>query len=80
MSLDVVPKFNIGEVVSARDRLWRIYQIHIDEVKKVLYYSVSNITGIPSSQVLFPNIEEIKKSSISKPSAEIAGMVFTSLN
>ena len=42
----------------AFDRLWRIDQIHkvekeIKEVKKkFIYYSVSNITGQPSSQVL----------------------------
>ena len=44
------PVFNIGENVEARDRLWRIDQIHkvekeIKEVKKkFIYYSVSNIT------------------------------------
>ena len=50
-SKDNIPKFNIGEIVEARDRLWRIDQIHkvekqIKEVqKKFIYYSVSNITG-----------------------------------
>ncbi|KKL87099.1 hypothetical protein LCGC14_1938070, partial [marine sediment metagenome] len=27
-SSKLVPKFNIGEIVKARDRLWRIDQIH----------------------------------------------------
>ncbi len=72
-------EFNIGEIVKARDRLWRIDQIHkvekeIKEVKKkFIYYSVSNITGQPSSQVLIPDIETIKKSVVPKPSPEIIG-------
>ncbi|KKM79019.1 hypothetical protein LCGC14_1354110, partial [marine sediment metagenome] len=50
-SSKLVSEFNIGEIVKARDRLWRIDQIHkvekeIKEVKKkFIYYSVSNITG-----------------------------------
>ena len=78
-SKDSIPDFNIGEIVEARDRLWRIDQIHnvekeIEEVKqKFVYYSVSNITGQPSSQVLIPDIEIIKKSVVPKPSSEIIG-------
>ena len=78
-SKDTTPDFNIGEIVEARDRLWRIDQIHkvekeIKEVKnKFIYYSVSNITGQPSSQVLIPDIEIIKKSIVPKPSSEIIG-------
>ena len=46
-SSKLVPKFSIGEIVKARDRLWRIDQIHkvkkeIKEVKKkFIYYSVN---------------------------------------
>jgi len=69
-SQKTIPEFNIGEIVKARDRLWRIDQIHkvekeIKEVnKKFVYFSVSNITGQPSSQVLIPDIEIIKKSVV----------------
>lgn len=78
-SQKTILQFNIGEIVKARDRLWRIDQIHkvekeIEEVKeKFVYYSVSNITGQPSSQVLIPDIEAIKKSVVPKPSSEIIG-------
>ena len=50
-SEDTIPEFNIGEIVEARDRLWRIDQIHkvekeIKEVQnKFNYYFVSNITS-----------------------------------
>lgn len=76
---DTIHGFDIGEIVEARDRLWRIDQIHkvekeIKEVKKkFIYYSVSNITVQPSSQVLIPDIEIIKKSVVPKPSSEING-------
>jgi len=32
-SSSLVPKFNIGEIVKARDRLWRIDNINIEEQK-----------------------------------------------
>jgi len=68
-SKELTPEFNIGEIVEARDRLWRIDQIHKTEKnsKKYIYYSVSNITGQPSSQVLIPEIESINKSFVPKP-------------
>ena len=80
LSSNLIPEFNIGEIVKARDRLWRIDKIHkvekeIEEVKKkFVYYSVSNITGQPSSQVLIPDIEIIKKSVVPKLSSEIIGL------
>ncbi|MBY9006525.1 MAG: hypothetical protein KGD63_07180 [Candidatus Lokiarchaeota archaeon] len=46
-SSKLIPEFNIGEIVKARDRLWRIDQIHkvvkeIKEIKKrFIYYSVN---------------------------------------
>ena len=60
--------FSIGEIVKARSRLWRIDNINIKEKiiegdkKEFILYSVSNITGQPSSQVLIPDIEKIEKS------------------
>ncbi len=72
-------EFDIGEIVKARDRLWRIDQIIIkekminDELKKFALYSVSNITGQPSSQLLIPDIEPIEKSTVPKPSADKIG-------
>ena len=78
-SSKLVAEFNLGEIVKARDRLWRIDKIHKEEKeikegkKKFIYYSVSNITGQPSSQVLIPDIEIIKKSVVPKPSSEIIG-------
>ena len=74
-SKNSVPNFNIGEIVEARDRLQRIDQIHKEEKnsKEYIYYSVSNITGQPSSQILIPDIEPIKKSVISPPSADKIG-------
>ncbi len=71
--------FKIGEIVEARDRLWRIDQIIIkekeihEELKKFILYSVSNITGQPSTQLLIPDIEPIKKSVVPNPSAEKIG-------
>jgi len=75
----IIPDFNIGEIVKARERLWRIDQIHkvekeIENIKKkFIYYSVSNITGQPSSQVLIPDIEKITKSFFPKPSPDKVG-------
>ncbi len=49
-SSKLIVEFNLGEIVKARDRLWRIDQIHKVEKeikegkKKFIYYSVSNIT------------------------------------
>ena len=39
-SKDIIPEFNIGEIVEARDRLWRIDQIHKEEKnsKEYVYY------------------------------------------
>ncbi len=74
-----VSEFNIGEIVEARDRLWRIDQIHrvekeIHNVKKnFIYYSVSNITDQPSSEVLIPDIEEIRKSFVPRPTPDKVG-------
>ncbi len=76
---EIVPQFSIGEIVEARNRLWRIDQIHKVEKeikkkkKKFIYYSVSNITGQPSSQVIIPDIEKITKSFVPKPSSEKVG-------
>ena len=78
-SQEIIPDFNIGEIVKARNRLWRIDQIHkvekeIENVKKkFIYYSVSNITGQPSSQVLIPDIEKITESFVPKPSPDKVG-------
>ncbi|MHA1252626.1 MAG: DEAD/DEAH box helicase, partial [Candidatus Helarchaeota archaeon] len=75
----VIPEFRIGEIVKARERLWRIDNIIIQEKeingqkRNFILYSVSNITGQPSSQILIPDIEKIEKSSIPKPSAEKIG-------
>ena len=50
-SKDTIPEFNIGEIVEARERLWRMDEIHkvekeIKEVQnKFNYYSVSNISS-----------------------------------
>ncbi|MHA1251088.1 MAG: helicase-related protein [Candidatus Helarchaeota archaeon] len=67
--------FNIGEIVKARNRLWRIDQIHIDNKNnhKFIYYSVSSITGSPFSQILVPSIEKIEKSDIPMPSSDKIG-------
>ena len=71
--------FSIGEIVKARKRLWRIDNINIKvkiidgNKKNFILYSVSNITGQPSSQVLIPDIEKIEKSTIPKPSYEKVG-------
>ena len=51
--------FSIGEIVKARKRLWRIDNINFKEKiidgnkKKFILYSVSNITGQPSSNVRY---------------------------
>ncbi|MHA1150726.1 MAG: helicase-related protein [Promethearchaeota archaeon] len=74
-----VTEYNIGEVVEARGRLWRIDRIN--KVKKeingkereYLLYTVSNITGHPSTQLLIPEIESIKKSILPPPAAEKIG-------
>ncbi|MHA1383634.1 MAG: helicase-related protein [Candidatus Helarchaeota archaeon] len=68
-------EFNIGEIVEARERLWRIDQIHTEKKngKEYLLYSVSNITGQPSTQILIPSIEPIKKSEIPRPSPDKIG-------
>ncbi len=79
MDMKIETEFNIGEIVKARDRLWRIDQIIIkekkikDELKKFTLYSVSNITGQPSSQLLIPDIEPIEKSTVPNPSADKIG-------
>ncbi len=79
MDMTIETEFNIGEIVKARDRLWRIDQIIIkekkikDELKKFTLYSVSNITGQPSSQLLIPDIEPIEKSTVPNPSADKIG-------
>ncbi|MHA1842719.1 MAG: helicase-related protein [Promethearchaeota archaeon] len=67
--------FNIGEIVEARERLWRIDQVHLEQKdgKNYYFYSASSITGLPSSQILFPLIEPIKKSKIPKPSIDKIG-------
>ncbi|MHA1426724.1 MAG: helicase-related protein [Candidatus Helarchaeota archaeon] len=69
------PRFNIGEIIEARERFWRIDQIHQKKKDGVeyIYYSVSNITGQPSSQIVIPSIEPIKKSIIPPPSADKIG-------
>ncbi len=74
-SKDNIPEFNIGEIVEARDRLWRIDQIHKEEKNSKIYkyYSVSNITGQPSSQVLIPDVEPIKRSVVPPPSIDKIG-------
>ena len=78
-SQEIIPDFNIGEIVKARNRLWRIDQIHkvekeVENIKKkFIYYSVSNITGQPSSQVLIPDIEKITISFVPKPSPDKVG-------
>ena len=78
-SQKAIPEFSIGEIVKARDRLWRIDQIHkvekeIHNVKKnFIYYSVSNITDQPSSEVLIPDIEEIRKSAVPRPTPDKVG-------
>lgn len=75
----IVPEFNIGEVVKARDRLWRIDRINTiekeikNENRKFLTYSVSSITGQPSTQLLIPEIEDVSESSLPKPEAETIG-------
>ncbi|MBD3213553.1 MAG: hypothetical protein GF311_13175 [Candidatus Lokiarchaeota archaeon] len=75
----VLPEFNIGEIVEARDRLWRIDRITpvektIEAEKKTfITYSVSNITGQPSTQILVPNIEPIKKSVVPRPEPDKIG-------
>lgn len=68
-------EFQIGEVVEARSRLWRIDQKHQEEKKgkKFIYYSVSNVTGQPSAQILIPSIEPVRKSSIPNPKDDIIG-------
>lgn len=64
---ELVSEFNIGEIVKARDRLWRIDNINFHEKiiegnkKNFVLYSVSNITGQLSSQILIPDIEKIEK-------------------
>ena len=69
-SSKLVPEFNIGEIVKARDRLWRIDNINIEEQKisgnrkNFVLYSVSNITGQSSSQIFIPDIEKIEKLTI----------------
>ena len=76
---DKISKFNIGEIVKARDRLWRIDNINIEEKlingnkQKFILYSVSNITGQQSSQVLIPDIEKIEKSTVPPPSPDKIG-------
>lgn len=78
-SQEIIPDFKIGEIVEARDRLWRIDQIFIkekeikNEKKKFVLYSVSNVTGQPSSQLLIPEIESIQKSVVPKPSPDFIG-------
>lgn len=59
-------EFNIGEIIKARERLWRIDQInfHDHEDSKILIYSVSNIDGLTSSQILIPDIESIEKATM----------------
>jgi superfamily II DNA or RNA helicase len=60
--------FKIGDIVTARDRLWRIDQIQSDEKNKDFYfYSVSSITGQQVSEVLFPSIEPIEEAKIPFP-------------
>ena len=75
----MIPEFNIGEIIKARDRLWRIDNINMEEKKingkkqNFVLYSVSNITGQASSQILIPDIEKIEKSTVPEPSAEKIG-------
>jgi len=59
-------KFSIGEIIKARERLWRIDQInyHKFKEKNIITYSVSNIDGQSSSQILMPEIELIEKATI----------------
>ncbi|UYP44193.1 RNA polymerase-associated protein RapA [Candidatus Lokiarchaeum ossiferum] len=59
--------------MTARQRLWRIDQIHFDENQEFYYYSVSNVSGVPSNEVLFPSIESIKKSEIPPPAKDKLG-------
>ncbi|MEJ2249468.1 MAG: helicase-related protein [Candidatus Lokiarchaeota archaeon] len=78
-SEEVVPKYDIGEVVKARDRLWRIDNRKIEQkeingkIKEYILYFVSNITGQPSSQILIPDIEPIEEATLPKPSTEEIG-------
>lgn len=70
-----IQQFNIGEIIEARERLWRIDQIITKKKsgKEYLLYFTSNITGQPSSQILIPSIEPIRKSTIPKPSPDKIG-------
>ncbi|MHA1684755.1 MAG: helicase-related protein [Promethearchaeota archaeon] len=71
---DTSDSFSIGEVVKARDRLWRVDNIHLPEDdEKNVYYSVSSITGNPSSQVLLPSIEPVAKAVVPAPDVDVIG-------
>ncbi len=63
---EITPEHSIGEIVRARERLWRIDQINFHDHKdsKILTYSVSNIDGQTSSQIIIPDIELIEKATI----------------
>ena len=58
--MTIETEFDIGEIVKARDRLWRIDQIIIkekkikDELKKFALYSVSNITAVSYTHLTLP--------------------------
>ncbi len=68
-------EFDIGEIIKARERLWRIDQINFHDHKdsKILTYSVSNIDGLTSSQILIPDIEFIEKATIPEISKDKIG-------
>ncbi|MHA1338828.1 MAG: helicase-related protein [Promethearchaeota archaeon] len=71
--------FEVGEVVEARGRLWRIdrkskIRKNIKGIEKEFYiYKVSSITGQPSTQILIPYIEKVKKSILPPPTSKIIG-------
>ncbi|MBN1215714.1 MAG: DEAD/DEAH box helicase [Candidatus Lokiarchaeota archaeon] len=78
-SEEVKTIFEIGEIVRARDRLWRIDRINRiekeikKEKKEFIVYTVSNITGQPSNQLLIPEIEKIEKSILPRPKSDVIG-------
>jgi len=64
--VELTSEFSVGEIVKARERLWRIDQInlHNKNNRNIITYSVSNIDGLPASQILVPEIESIEKATI----------------
>lgn len=69
---EVLKQFNIGQVVEARSRLWRIEQLlapNSNYVKdtKIPMIKVSSIDGVSAECNLFPDLEQIKSAIIPKP-------------